>query len=61
MGALKGKHVVVVGGSRGVGRVIVEAAIAAGARVLAVARGQHWSECSVNSRFIPAKLAAPTG
>jgi NAD(P)-dependent dehydrogenase (short-subunit alcohol dehydrogenase family) len=35
---LAGKNVVVVGGSRGVGRQIVEAAIGNGARVLAVAR-----------------------
>ncbi|BAC89169.1 SDR family oxidoreductase [Gloeobacter violaceus] len=41
MGALKDKNVVVVGGSRGVGRIIVEAAIAEGACVLAVARGQE--------------------
>lgn len=41
MGALKAKHVVVVGGSRGIGRAIVEAAIGEGARVLAVARGQE--------------------
>jgi len=35
---LTGKNVVVIGGSRGVGRQIVEAAIRSGARVLAVAR-----------------------
>ncbi len=35
---LIGKNVVVIGGSRGVGRRIVEAAIRNGARVLAVAR-----------------------
>ena len=35
---LTGKNVVVIGGSRGVGRRIVEAAIRNGARVLAVAR-----------------------
>jgi NAD(P)-dependent dehydrogenase (short-subunit alcohol dehydrogenase family) len=35
---LKGKNVVVIGGSRGVGRRIVEAAIGDGAHVLAVAR-----------------------
>jgi NAD(P)-dependent dehydrogenase (short-subunit alcohol dehydrogenase family) len=36
--SLAGKNMVVVGGSRGVGRRIVEAGIGAGARVLAVAR-----------------------
>src|SRR5438094_10506015 len=35
---LTGKNVVVIGGSRGVGRRIVEAAVGKGARVLAVAR-----------------------
>jgi NAD(P)-dependent dehydrogenase (short-subunit alcohol dehydrogenase family) len=35
---LTGKNMVVIGGSRGVGRRIVEAAIRNGARVLAVAR-----------------------
>lgn len=39
MGSLKGQNVVVVGGSRGVGRSIVEAALGEGATVLAVARG----------------------
>jgi NAD(P)-dependent dehydrogenase (short-subunit alcohol dehydrogenase family) len=39
--ALSGKNVVVIGGSRGVGRTIVEEARAQGARVLAVARGQR--------------------
>jgi NAD(P)-dependent dehydrogenase (short-subunit alcohol dehydrogenase family) len=38
MGALSGKNMVVIGGSRGVGRRIVEFAIRNGARVLAVAR-----------------------
>jgi NAD(P)-dependent dehydrogenase (short-subunit alcohol dehydrogenase family) len=38
MRPLEGKNVVVIGGSRGVGRQIVEAAVAAGAHVLAVAR-----------------------
>ena len=38
MSRLTGKNVVVIGGSRGVGRRIVEAAIRNGARVLAVAR-----------------------
>jgi NAD(P)-dependent dehydrogenase (short-subunit alcohol dehydrogenase family) len=37
---LAGKTMVVVGGSRGVGRRIVEAGLGAGARVLAVARGE---------------------
>jgi NAD(P)-dependent dehydrogenase (short-subunit alcohol dehydrogenase family) len=36
--SLTGKNVVVIGGSRGVGRQVVEAAIRNGARVLAVAR-----------------------
>ncbi len=35
---LIGKNVVVIGGSRGVGRRVVEAALGGGARVLAVAR-----------------------
>lgn len=39
MGSLQGQNVVVVGGSRGVGRSIVEAALSEGATVLAVARG----------------------
>ncbi|WP_027059815.1 SDR family oxidoreductase [Mesorhizobium loti] len=39
MQSLKGQNVVVVGGSRGVGRSIVEAALSEGATVLAVARG----------------------
>jgi NAD(P)-dependent dehydrogenase (short-subunit alcohol dehydrogenase family) len=37
---LTGKNVVVIGGSRGVGRRIVEAAVRSGAHVLAVARGE---------------------
>jgi NAD(P)-dependent dehydrogenase (short-subunit alcohol dehydrogenase family) len=39
MGSLQGQNVVVVGGSRGVGRSIVEVALGEGATVLAVARG----------------------
>jgi short-subunit dehydrogenase len=39
MGAWTGKNIVVVGGSLGVGRAVVEAAANAGAHVLAVARG----------------------
>jgi len=35
---LTGKKIVVIGGSRGVGRRVVEVAIGNGARVLAVAR-----------------------
>jgi NAD(P)-dependent dehydrogenase (short-subunit alcohol dehydrogenase family) len=38
--SLSGKKVVVIGGSRGLGRVIVEAVHAEGARVLAVARDE---------------------
>jgi len=38
MVSLRGKNLVVIGGSRGVGRRIVEAGIRKGARVLAVAR-----------------------
>ncbi|MDA9498278.1 SDR family oxidoreductase [Bradyrhizobium sp. CCBAU 11357] len=38
MGSLQGQNVVVVGGSRGVGRAIAEAALGEGATVLAVAR-----------------------
>lgn len=39
MASLQGQNVVVVGGSRGVGRAIVETTLSAGATVLAVARG----------------------
>jgi NAD(P)-dependent dehydrogenase (short-subunit alcohol dehydrogenase family) len=39
MGSLQGQKVVVIGGSRGVGRSIVEVALGEGATVLAVARG----------------------
>ncbi|MER9335703.1 SDR family NAD(P)-dependent oxidoreductase [Mesorhizobium sp. M0293] len=39
MGSLQGQNVVVVGGSRGVGRAIVETGLSEGAAVLAVARG----------------------
>jgi NAD(P)-dependent dehydrogenase (short-subunit alcohol dehydrogenase family) len=38
MHSLRNRHMVVIGGSRGVGRRIVEAGIRSGARVLAVAR-----------------------
>jgi NAD(P)-dependent dehydrogenase (short-subunit alcohol dehydrogenase family) len=41
MPSLTGKNVVVIGGSRGVGRQIVAAAVGHGARVLAVARQQE--------------------
>jgi NAD(P)-dependent dehydrogenase (short-subunit alcohol dehydrogenase family) len=41
MGSLQGQNVVVVGGSRGVGRSIVETALSEGATVLAVARGER--------------------
>jgi NAD(P)-dependent dehydrogenase (short-subunit alcohol dehydrogenase family) len=39
MASLQGQNVVVVGGSRGVGRAIVETVLSEGATVLAVARG----------------------
>ncbi|HTX23294.1 MAG TPA: SDR family oxidoreductase [Steroidobacteraceae bacterium] len=39
---LKGKNMVVIGGSRGVGRRIVEAGARGAARVLAVGRQEHW-------------------
>lgn len=39
MGSLQGHNIVVVGGSRGVGRAIVETVLSEGATVLAVARG----------------------
>jgi NAD(P)-dependent dehydrogenase (short-subunit alcohol dehydrogenase family) len=41
MSSLKGKNMVVVGGSRGVGRQVVEAGIRQGAQVLAVARQEE--------------------
>ncbi|TIL23049.1 MAG: SDR family NAD(P)-dependent oxidoreductase, partial [Mesorhizobium sp.] len=41
MRLLQGQNVVVVGGSRGVGRSIVEAALSEGATVLAVARSEQ--------------------
>jgi NAD(P)-dependent dehydrogenase (short-subunit alcohol dehydrogenase family) len=41
MHSLTGKSLVVIGGSRGVGRRIVEAGVRGGARVLAVARGER--------------------
>ncbi|GGA39815.1 SDR family NAD(P)-dependent oxidoreductase [Dyella nitratireducens] len=41
MSTLTGKNIVVIGGSRGVGRHIVEAALGSGARVLAVARHEQ--------------------
>lgn len=41
MSSLAGKNMVVIGGSRGVGRQIVEAGIHGGARVLAVARQEE--------------------
>jgi NAD(P)-dependent dehydrogenase (short-subunit alcohol dehydrogenase family) len=39
---LAGKNMVVIGGSRGVGRRIVEAGVRGAARVLAVGRQEHW-------------------
>lgn len=41
MSALTGKNIVVIGGSRGVGRHVVEASLDEGARVLAVARHEE--------------------
>src|SRR5260370_40727557 len=41
MATLSGKNVVVIGGSRGLGRVIVTAAQAQGGHVLAAARGHE--------------------
>lgn len=41
MSTLTGKNIVVIGGSRGVGRHIVEAGFGSGARVLAVARHEQ--------------------
>jgi NAD(P)-dependent dehydrogenase (short-subunit alcohol dehydrogenase family) len=41
MGSLTGKNVVVIGGSRGVGRQIVQTAVDVGANVLAVARNSR--------------------
>src|SRR6266851_5319887 len=46
---LRGKNVVIIGGSRGLGKTIVAATHAEGARVLAVARGeQSWEQFSRN-------------
>lgn len=39
---LAGKNMAVIGGSRGIGRRIVEAGIRSAARVLAVGRQEHW-------------------
>lgn len=41
MSTLTGKNIVVIGGSRGVGRRVVEAGLSSGARVLAVARHEE--------------------
>nr|WP_292601496.1 SDR family NAD(P)-dependent oxidoreductase [Mesorhizobium sp.] len=41
MRLLQGQNVIVVGGSRGVGRSIAEAALSEGATVLAVARSEQ--------------------
>ena len=55
MSALTGKNMVVIGGSRGVGRRIVEAGLRNGARVLAVARQEarsgNWPRRSPALRF----------
>jgi NAD(P)-dependent dehydrogenase (short-subunit alcohol dehydrogenase family) len=66
MRSLQGQNVVVVGGSRGVGRSIVEAALGEGATVLAVARGAaalkelSWEKPGVKTLAVDAtKEAAP--
>ncbi|MEO8686124.1 MAG: SDR family oxidoreductase [Devosia sp.] len=66
MRSLLGQNVVVVGGSRGVGRAIVEAALGEGATVLAVARGAaalkelSWEKPGVETLAVDAtKEAAP--
>ncbi|TIT67527.1 MAG: SDR family NAD(P)-dependent oxidoreductase [Mesorhizobium sp.] len=64
MGSLQGQNVVVVGGSRGVGRSIVEAALSEGATVLAVARGADalkelsWEASGVKTLVADATQAA---
>ena len=58
MGTLQGQNVVVVGGSRGVGRAIVEAALGEGATVLAVARGAQALEQLANESPKVKTLAA---
>jgi NAD(P)-dependent dehydrogenase (short-subunit alcohol dehydrogenase family) len=54
---LGGKNVVVIGASRGLGRVIVEAVHAEGARVLAVARDQESLEQMATDVIGPTTLA----
>ena len=55
MASLRGKNMAVIGGSRGVGRRIVEAGVSNGARVLAVARQENrfidWPGKSLASKF----------
>ncbi|KAI0874545.1 short-chain dehydrogenase [Hypoxylon argillaceum] len=46
---LAGKHVVVIGGSRGIGRGVVEAAIESGARVTLAASSQQSADAAVAS------------
>ncbi|KAI1755856.1 short-chain dehydrogenase [Xylaria castorea] len=46
---LAGKHVVVIGGSRGIGRGVVEAAIESGARVTLVGSSQQSADSAVSS------------
>ncbi|KAI1506042.1 short-chain dehydrogenase [Biscogniauxia marginata] len=46
---LEGKHVFVIGGSKGIGRGIVEAALAAGARVTLSGSTQHSADAAVAS------------
>ncbi|MER9845109.1 SDR family NAD(P)-dependent oxidoreductase [Mesorhizobium australicum] len=64
MGSLQGQNVVVVGGSRGVGRSIVEAALREGATVLAAARGAaalkelSWEASGVRTLAVDAKQEA---
>ncbi|KAI1823670.1 short-chain dehydrogenase [Xylaria intraflava] len=46
---LAGKHITVIGGSRGIGRAVVEAAIESGARVTLVGSSQKSADTAVSS------------
>lgn len=46
---LAGKHIVVIGGSKGIGRGVVEAAIESGARVTLVGSSQRSADATVSS------------